>query len=94
MAAILVIVPWVMLVREMNRVRTLKRCWIKMSDFCITSLNDVANELSFSMGEDPTRHSYTLLERARLWGEVVDEHARVQLSAGIRKGTASDPYRT
>jgi hypothetical protein len=93
-AAIFFVLPWFMFLREVKKVVVLKRCWIKMSDFCIERLNDVKNELSFSFDVDPTKHSYTLNERVRLRGEVVDEHARLQTSAGVRNSTLREPFRT
>jgi len=93
-ATILMVLPWILLAKEIKKVRVLKWCWIKMSDFSIASLDDVANELSFSSDGDPFRHSYTLNERAKLWGDLVDEHGRLQSSAGIRNSTLREPYRT
>ena len=92
--ALAFLLPWFLFVSEAKKVKTMKYCWVKMSDFSIEMLNDVNNELSFSLEVDPERHSYTLNEREHLWGKIVDEHYRLQRSAGIRGSTAREPYRT
>ena len=92
--ALVVFLPWFLFVSGTKKVNTMKYCWIKMSDFSIEMLNDVKSELSFSLEVDPERHSYTLSERERLWGKIVDEHYRLQRSKGIRGSTAREPYRT
>jgi hypothetical protein len=93
-AGLIFFLPWFMFVTEAKKLKAMKYCWVKMSDFSVESLKDVENELSFSLGLDPKRHSYTLSERERLWGEIVDEHYRLQKSVGIRGSTLREPYRT